>query len=108
MAKFYGQVGYARQIESAPGVWVDSIDERDYRGDIILDQRRWQADDKVNDDLNIDNKISIVADPYMYQHFDSIKYVMLFGSRWKVQTIAIKRPRVIIYLGGIYNGPIKI
>jgi len=104
MSKFYGKIGYAKQIESAPGVWVDSIIEKSYRGDILLDQRRWNNDDKVNDDLNIDNKISIVADPYMYENFDSIKYVTLFGTKWKVKTITINRPRVVIYLGGVYNG----
>jgi len=105
MSKFYGNIGYSKQKESAPGVWEDSIVERKYRGDILLDQRHWQQGDKVNDDLNIDNKISIVADPYMYENFDSIKYVTLYGTKWKVKTITINRPRVDIYLGGVYNGP---
>ena len=104
MAKFCGKVGFAKLIESVPGVWVDSIETRTYRGDMILDQRRWQGDDKVNDELNIDNKVSIVADPYFYENLGNIKYVELIGTKWKVQTITINRPRVMIYLGGMYNG----
>lgn len=103
MAKFYGEVGYAISTETAPGVWVDEIVERNYRGDILLDQRRWQPADQVNDNINVDNKVSIMADPYMYENLDTIRYVSLYGTKWKVQTITILRPRIDIYLGGVYN-----
>lgn len=104
MAKFYGEVGYAISTETAPGVWVDEIVERKYRGDVLLDQRRWQPADQVNDNINVDNKVSIMADPYMYENLDTIRYVSLYGTKWKVQTITILRPRIDIYLGGVYNG----
>lgn len=104
MAKFYGEVGYAISTETAPGVWVDEIVERNYRGDILLDQRRWQPADQVNDNINVDNKVSIMADPYMYENLDTIRYVSLYGTKWKVKTITILRPRIDIYLGGVYNG----
>lgn len=103
MAKFYGEVGYAISTETAPGVWVDEIVERNYRGDILLDQRRWQPADQVNDNINVDNKVSIMADPYMYENLDTIRYVSLYGTKWKVKTITILRPRIDIYLGGVYN-----
>lgn len=104
MAKFYGEVGYAISTETAPGVWVDEIVERNYRGDVLLDQRRWQPADQVNDNINVDNKVSIMADPYMYENLDTIRYVSLYGTKWKVKTITILRPRIDIYLGGVYNG----
>lgn len=104
MAKFYGEVGYAISTETAPGVWVDEIVERNYRGDVLLDQRRWEPADQVNENINIDNKVSIMADPYMYENLDTIRYVSLYGTKWKVKTITILRPRIEIYLGGVYNG----
>lgn len=104
MAKFYGEVGYAISTETAPGVWVDEIVERNYRGDVLLDQRRWEPADQVNENINIDNKVSIMADPYMYENLDTIRYVSLYGTKWKVKTITILRPRIDIYLGGVYNG----
>lgn len=105
MAKASIIIGYSTQVESAPGVWVDHIREQTYQCDILLDQHRWQSADKVNDNLNIDNKISILADPYMCKNLDSIRYVTIYGTKWKVQTITINRPRIDIYLGGVYNGP---
>lgn len=104
MAKFYGSIGYARQEESKPGVWIDKIVERNYRGDVILDQRRWQSDEKVNDNLNIDNSISIIADEYAYSNIGNMKYIVWNNITWKIQSFSINRPRIVIQIGGIYNG----
>ena len=104
MAKFYGVIGYAIQIEKRPGVWVDSIIEKSYRGDIILNQQRWQPSENVNDNFNIDNSISIIADEYMYKNVGFIKYIVWMGRKWKIQSLAINRPRIVLQIGGVYNG----
>lgn len=104
MAKFYGAIGYARLEESVPGVWTDKIVERKYRGDVVLDQRRWQSTDKVNDDLNIDNSISIIADQYAYDNSGVMKYIIWNNTAWKIQSFSVNRPRIIIQIGGVYNG----
>lgn len=104
MAKFNGAIGYALPRETAPGVWTDKIVEKKYRGDVILDKRRWQPADKVNDDLNIDNSISIMADTYAYQNLGNMKYIVWDGIAWKIQSLSINRPRVVLQIGGVYNG----
>lgn len=104
MAKFYGAIGYALQQETAPGVWEDVIVERIYRGDVILNQFRWQSSERLNDNLNIDNSLSILADDFAYKHLENIVYVEWHGSKWKVQSLSIKRPRLILQIGGgVYN-----
>jgi len=105
MAKFSGVIGYAIQEETVPGVWVDQIVEKYYRGDVLQNMNRWQNSDKVNDDFIIDNKISIISDTFLYDNFQHIKYVQWMGTKWKVNRIEILRPRVIISIGGVYNGP---
>lgn len=105
MAKFYGAIGYALDLqETSPGVWTEEIVERNYRGDIILDQRRWQPDEKVNDNINIDNSISILADMYAYENLGFMRYIVLNGVPWKIQSFSINRPRIVLQIGGIYNG----
>lgn len=104
MAKFYGSIGYALLKETRPGVWTDSIIEKKYRGDVVLDQRRWQSAEKLNDDLNLDNSISIVADKYAYQNLGHMKYIVWDNIAWKIQSININRPRIVIQIGGVYNG----
>ena len=60
--------------------------------------------DKVNDDLTIANTLSILADPTLYKHFDSIKYAEIMGAIWKVTEVQIDYPRLTLTLGGLYNG----
>lgn len=104
MAKFYGAIGYALQEESKPGVWRDTVVEKNYRGDVILDQRRFQSTDQVNDDINIDNSISIIADAYAYENIGFMKYVVWNKVPWKIQSFVINRPRIVLQIGGVYNG----
>lgn len=103
MPKFYGAVGYAKTVETSPGVSVEQITERNYYGDVIRNTRRLQSADKVNDDINISNEISIVADPYANDHFYAIRYVVFQGAKWKVSNIDVQYPRLILSLGGLYN-----
>lgn len=104
MAKFYGAIGYALLEESVPGNWTDKVVEKNYRGDVILNQVRMQSGDKVNDDINIDNSISILADAYAYTNLGFMKYIIWNGVAWKIQSFTINRPRIVLQIGGIYNG----
>ena len=104
MAKFYGPIGFAETEETKPGVWKEQIVERKYYGDLNRNNRRLQTADKLNDDVTISNEISIVADPYANNHFHSIRYVEFQGARWKVSNIDVQFPRLILTLGGLYNG----
>ena len=104
MGKFYGSIGYAELVETAPGVWVEQITERKYYGDENRDVRRLQGANQVNDDINVSSEISIVADPYAYNHFHTMRYVEFMGAKWKISTVEPKPPRLILSLGGLYNG----
>ena len=84
MAKFYGAIGYAKTVETMPGVWTEQITERDYYGDVIRNSRRLQSSDKVNDDINISHQISILADPYDINNFHSMRYAEFMGNKWKI------------------------
>ena len=82
---------------------MEQITERNYYGDVIRNTRRLQSADKVNDDINISNEISIVADPYANDHFYAIRYVVFQGAKWKVSNVDVQYPRLILSLGGLYN-----
>jgi hypothetical protein len=103
--KFYGKVGYGVNVESAPGVWVDTITEVQYFGDVVRNSRKLQDGSKVNDDLSVENSISIVADAYAHEHFFAIRYVEWAGTLWAVSTVDVQIPRLLLRLGGVYNGP---
>lgn len=101
--KWYGSIGFAELKETTPGVWTPQIVERNYRGDLVRNTRRLQSTDKVNDDININNQISIVADPYANMNFHTIKYATFMGTKWKVSDVEVQYPRLILSLGGVYN-----
>ena len=103
MAKYYGGIGYYESKETEPGVWTKVIVEKNYSGDVIRNTRRWQNTDSINDNLSISNTISILADPFAYLNFQNIAYVKWMGTPWKVDSVEIQRPRLILSLGGIYN-----
>ena len=104
MAKWYGKIGYANLEETAPGVWTEQITERSYFGDVIRNNRKLQSSEHLNDDINVSNEISIVADPYAIDNFHSMRYIEFMGTRWKVSNIDVQYPRLILSLGGVYNG----
>lgn len=104
MAKFYGIIGYAESVEVEPGVWEDRITEHQYYGDLIRNTRRLQSSDKVNDDITTSNEISILADPFAYENFHSMRYIEFMGTKWKVVNVDVQYPRLILSLGGVYNG----
>lgn len=105
MAKFFGKLGFMETEETSPGVWEESIDERDYYGDIMRRSRRWEpVGDRENDDLNISNQFSILADSFAYENLHRLRYIEWFGTKWKVATVEVEYPRLIISVGGVYNG----
>lgn len=104
MAKFYGKIGYANTVEIKPGVYEEQIVERFYYGDLIRNTRRLQSADQVNDDINISNEISIVADPYATNNFHTMRYAVFMGTKWKISNVEVSYPRLILTLGGVYNG----
>ena len=104
MAKFYGVIGYADTVETDPGVWEEQITERNYYGDLIRNTRRLESSGNLNDNINVSNEISIVADPFAIQNFHAMRYVEFMGAKWKITNIEVRHPRLILSVGGLYNG----
>ncbi len=109
MARFAGQVGYGESTEVRPGVFEDVITERSYFGDVNRNARALGESDAttgVNRDLILQNEISLLADPYAYEHYHAMRYIRWAGAYWTVQSVEERRPRLILRLGPKYNGPV--
>ena len=103
MAKWFGKIGYVVTEETEPGVWEETVTEREYFGDMTSDRRKRQNSGEVNDDINLSNVISIVADPFAYQNCSNMAYVEIMGSKWKISDVEVQRPRLILTVGGVYT-----
>ena len=104
MPRFYGAIGYITEVETAPGVTTNKPIERMYKGDLIRNTRGLANGMDINDDISISNQISILADPYANNHIHDMRYVKWRGTAWKVSNIDVEPPRLILTLGGVYNG----
>lgn len=104
MAKYFGRIGYAEQVETVPGVWEEKIIERNYYGDVVRNIRRLESSGNLNDNINVSMEISIVADPYAIQNFHAMRYIEYMGSLWKLFNVEVNYPRLILQIGGLYNG----
>lgn len=105
MAKWHGIIGYIEQVETAPGVYKDKTTERSYCGEIIRNSRGWSnASDGTNDNLTLSNQISIIADSFATSNSAYMMYIEIMGTRWKISNIEIQYPRLLLTIGGIYNG----
>jgi hypothetical protein len=106
--RFSGTVGYADSEETSPGVWEDVITERTYSGDVIRALGRLENSSAVpptlNDNVRVDNSFSIVGDAFAYRNFAQMRYVNWNGSRWTITSVEIRRPRLILAIGGLWSG----
>lgn len=103
MAKYFGIIGFMTTAETSPDVWTEVIREREYYGDVLQNSRRFQNGVSINDNITITNRISIVMDPYAMENFHAIRYVTWMGNKWKVDSVEVKYPRLVLALGGVYN-----
>ncbi len=105
MAKFYGAIGFTHTVEDPdnPGVWYDDVVTRRYYGDITADYRKRQNGTGTNDDINLSNMVSIVADPEALNSCSNIVYAEINGTKWKVTNVEVRFPRLILSVGGVYN-----
>lgn len=102
--KFHGKVGFALgSVETKPGIWEQSYDEKTYYGDFLKDSRNWEKSESINDNLIVTNRISILADQYAYKNLGAMRYIELYGKRWSIRSVEINRPRLVLTLGGVFT-----
>lgn len=104
MARTSGVIGFVISEEIRPGVWEDNTVERKYRGELLQNSYRFQTTDQVNDDITLASKISIVADQYAFKNFHAMRYVEFMGVKWKITAVEPSYPKLILTVGGLYNG----
>ena len=105
MTRFSGPVGFATPVRSN-GVVENVITERSYKGDELRSMRYFRTGDSVLGEVSYQTRISIVADAYALENYEDIRYVVKAGKAWEIDSVEPERPRLILVLGGKYNGPL--
>lgn len=104
MAKFHGIIGFVRAEETASGVISGVPEEYFYSGDVLREAWNYEKREQLNDNLTVSNRLSIVANKFALQNLARMRYVKWEGTCWKITNVEIQRPRIILTIGGVYNG----
>lgn len=105
MAKYHGMIGYAVAVDRGNGIFEEEMTEHPAFGDLTRWSKHDEAGSSVNDDIRLQNDISIIMDPFSTQNYSRIRYATFMGERWKVSSVTVERPRLTLSMGGVYNGP---
>lgn len=105
MAKYYGAIGFLKTVEDPdnPGTWKEECTERCYYGDVLNNRYKSENGTGLNDNINIQNTISILSDSFAKEHLGYMKYLVWMGSKWKITSVEVSYPRLILSIGGLYN-----
>lgn len=102
--KYSGEVGYVMQEETEPGVWRSVEKIRKMRGDVLYRGVSNNVGAKMNDDINLNNRISVLGDAFAFENYVAMKWVTLGNAKWEVTLINVEPPRLVLTIGGPYHG----
>ncbi len=104
MARFSGRIGFYVTAETSPGIWEGTVQEKSYRGDTVKEFYNQPQGTELNPGLTLGTKFSIVADKFFLENLGVMRYVTYMGVRWSITKFEIQHPRIILTVGGEYNG----
>ena len=104
MTVFQGVIGFAQTVETSPGVYRDEITEVEYFGEFLRSASKADFSQGVNPNLSLNNRISILEDPFVTENASNIRYVKHNGVSWAVTGITYEYPRIVLTFGSVWNG----
>lgn len=87
-----------------PGVFSDAMKEIPVTG-LLLREGQYpnRSVEGTVTNVALQNRISIVMDSRIEKHIFNIRWVTFEGVKFAVTSIEVKRPRIVLTLGGVYN-----
>lgn len=104
--KYFGKFGYSTgQTEVSPGVMEDVIVERDYIGDVVQVTEALDVAGSVLPVYRTTTSVSVISDGVLAESYADLRYISYRGQLWTVSSVVDEWPRLVIYMGEVYNGP---
>lgn len=108
--KYKGLVGFVSQGETVPGVWSPIENPKMMKGDVISlsssngNGSRIADTGKVNDDVSLNHRVSLMGDTYAFDNYLKMKWIQIGNTKFEINSVEIRRPRLIVSIGGVWNG----
>ncbi len=113
MAKFTGELVVINDYkDDGTGVYEPVKKSFPIAGDLLHQYIKTDSGEKINDDLTISNRFSILASPSLISFISysdgsqlpiTSMYIRYFGVNLKITNIELSPPRVIFTAGGIMH-----
>lgn len=104
--RYSGKIGYGQQVERAPGIWEDVITERDALGEVKQTTEAFTVANSILPQYRTTTSVSVVSEGTEKVNYSDLRYVTHAGVRWSPASIVVEPPRLIIFIGEEYHGPI--
>lgn len=107
--RFAGLVGYIETEETSPGIHLPVETTRKMRGDVLSAKTQNSQDGRTTEtslykDIRLSHRFSLVGDAYSFKNYMYLKWIIVEGHKWEVSSVEIQSPRLLISIGGLYNG----
>jgi len=104
--RYSGKLGISEQTEVRPGIWEDVITEHDVVGTVETKSETLVIGDQILPRAGTTTSVSLFSRGAKVQDNSDIAYVTHAGKRWVPQSIVTNYPRIVMYLGEEYHGPV--
>lgn len=103
--RYCGLIGFGTTVsEDGDDVYKEEIECRPYMGDVVRHTYNMQSSDKLTKDVQVNMQVSILADEFATNFMHLIRFAEWRGVKWQVTAVEPQYPRLILSLGGVYNG----
>jgi hypothetical protein len=103
--KYSGKFGLGSTVETVAGVWEDVITEVDYIGDVVQSTEAFSLEGSVLPQYRTTTSVSVLSGGVDKEDYTDLRYVTYAGQRWTIASVVVEPPRLVIYIGEVYDGP---
>lgn len=86
----------------------DVITERDYIGDVVQRTEAFTVEGSVLPQYRTTTSVSVLSDGVLAEKYSNLRYISYMGQNWSVSSVVQQYPRMVVYIGELYNGPLPV
>lgn len=104
--RYSGKLGIAQQTEVRPGVWEETITERDVLGTVKQRTEVLEQGDNILPRYSTTTSISVLSRGLGPMDNSMLRYVTWLGKRWQIASTVTDYPHLTFFIREEYHGPV--
>lgn len=99
-------LGFAESKQVRPGIWDDEITEVPKLAEVRQRTETFQVEGNVIPEYKTTTSVSVLSQGPVKPDYSNLRYVLYAGERWIVTSAVHEPPRMTLFIGEVYSGPI--